>query len=96
MFAGLNVDAYGCSEVGRVRQVNEDHFLIADLHKSCVIGTNLPLEPIPARVGSSPCPEIRLRHENSGVAVASRRSNLYGAARRQASSSRPSDAVSRG
>jgi len=37
MTDGGNIDCDGLSETGRVRAVNDDQFMIADLHKSMVL-----------------------------------------------------------
>lgn len=43
MASGINVDAHGASDIGRVRKVNEDQYLIAALHKVVEIQqTSLP------------------------------------------------------
>jgi protein phosphatase len=43
MFDGLEVDSFGCSDVGKVRGVNEDQFLVAALHKVTEIAhTSIP------------------------------------------------------
>ncbi len=43
MFDGIEVDAHGVTDRGRVRRVNEDQFLIAALHKVVEIhGTSIP------------------------------------------------------
>jgi len=43
MASGINVDAHGASDVGRVRKVNEDQYLIAALHKVVEVRqTSLP------------------------------------------------------
>jgi protein phosphatase len=40
---GIQVDSYGCTDVGKVRPVNEDQFLIAKLHKViAVVHSSLP------------------------------------------------------
>ncbi len=37
------IDTYGLTHVGRVRQINNDHFLLASMHKSLAVhGTSLP------------------------------------------------------
>ncbi len=42
---GTRVDAFGYTDVGRVRTVNQDHFLIASLHRSVEIeSTSLPMQ----------------------------------------------------
>jgi serine/threonine protein phosphatase PrpC len=42
---GARVDAFGCTDVGRVRTVNQDHFLIASLHRSVQIeATSIPVQ----------------------------------------------------
>ena len=43
MASGITVDAHGASEIGRVRKVNEDQYLIAALHKVVEVRqTSLP------------------------------------------------------
>ncbi len=43
MFDGVPVDSHGCTNVGRVREENEDQFLIAALHKVVEVqGTSIP------------------------------------------------------
>jgi hypothetical protein len=37
MINGGNIDCDGLSETGRGRAVNDDQFMIADLHKSMVV-----------------------------------------------------------
>jgi protein phosphatase len=40
---GIQVDSYGCTDVGKVREVNQDQFLIAELHKVIAVAhTSLP------------------------------------------------------
>ncbi len=42
---GTRVDAFGYTDVGRVRTVNQDHFLIASLHRSVEIeSTSIPMQ----------------------------------------------------
>lgn len=42
---GVPVDAFGCTDVGRVRSVNQDQFLIASLHRSVEIqSTSIPVQ----------------------------------------------------
>lgn len=42
---GTRVDAFGCTDMGRVRSVNQDHFLIASLHRSVEIeSTSIPMQ----------------------------------------------------
>jgi PPM family protein phosphatase len=42
---GTRVEAFGCTDVGRVRTVNQDHFLIASLHRSVAIEqTSIPVQ----------------------------------------------------
>ena len=41
---GAQVDAFGCTDIGRVRTVNQDQFLIASLHRSVEIeSTSIPV-----------------------------------------------------
>jgi protein phosphatase len=43
MFDGIEVDAHGATDPGKVRRVNEDQFLVAALHKVVAIhGTSIP------------------------------------------------------
>lgn len=42
---GVQTDAFGCTDVGRVRTVNQDQFLIATLHRSVEIqSTSIPVQ----------------------------------------------------
>jgi serine/threonine protein phosphatase PrpC len=42
---GARVDAFGCTDVGRVRVRNQDHYLIATLHRTLEIeSTSIPIE----------------------------------------------------
>lgn len=42
---GARVDAFGCTDVGKVRTQNQDHFLIASLHRTVEIeSTSIPLQ----------------------------------------------------
>ena len=41
------IDVFGMTDVGRVREENQDHFLLCSLHKTMRIhGTSLPLEAV--------------------------------------------------
>jgi protein phosphatase len=52
--AAVNVDAFGVTDVGRKREVNEDQFLIAELSKSMLIHlTSLPLADHQRLVGGA-------------------------------------------
>lgn len=48
------VDVFGLTDAGRVRAVNEDHFLVATLHKTLQIEhTSLPAEPLASLTSDS-------------------------------------------
>lgn len=42
---GVRVDAFGCTDLGKVRTQNQDHFLIASLHRTVEIeSTSIPIQ----------------------------------------------------
>ncbi len=52
---GVQTDAFGCTDVGRIRTVNQDQFLIATLHRSVEIQST----SIPVREGQRFAPGAR-------------------------------------
>ena len=77
------IDVYGLSDRGKVRARNEDHFLLASVHRRVnVIGTNL------SEVDRLPLDDQRLvvGHEVFTCAARSRRSTLPTSLRGSASS----------
>lgn len=51
--APVTIDTSGLSDVGRVRETNEDHFVIASVSKSVAVNaTSLPVEALAGRFGT--------------------------------------------
>ena len=52
--AAVTIDAYGLTDVGKVRKANEDHFLVVDINRSVEMRCgSLPPEALVNRLGTS-------------------------------------------